>query len=74
MGEDRSTEFVTLEFAKAEQTAAALKNFYGRWAPEAATPGARNVTDFLSDPVSNSLVIRADKKQWGGHPPAPDQA
>jgi type II secretion system protein D len=65
VGQDRTTEFVKLEFAKAEQTAAALKNFYGRWAPEAATPGARNVT-ILSDPVSNSLVIRADKQQWEG--------
>src|SRR5262249_42850676 len=65
VGENRTTEFVKLEFAKAEQTAAALKNFYGRWAPEAATPGARNVT-ILSDPVSNSLVIRADKAQWEG--------
>ncbi len=65
VGEDRSTEFVKLQFAKAEQTASALKNFYGRYAPEAATQGARNVT-ILSDPVSNSLVIRADKKQWEG--------
>jgi len=64
-GEDRSTEFVKLEFAKAEGAAAALKNFYGRSAPEASTPGARNVT-IISDPVSNSLVIRADKAQWEG--------
>jgi type II secretion system protein D len=65
VGEDRTTEFVKLEFAKAESTAAALKNFYGRYAPEAATPGARSVT-IISDPVSNSLVIRADKNQWEG--------
>ena len=65
VGEDRTTEFVKLDFAKAEATANALKNFYGRFAPEAANPGARNVT-IISDPVSNSLVIRADKGQWEG--------
>lgn len=63
--DDRSTEFVKLEYANAEQTASALKVFYGRYAPEAAAPAARNVT-ILSDPVSNSLVIRADKTQWEG--------
>ncbi|HYE60488.1 MAG TPA: secretin N-terminal domain-containing protein [Phycisphaerales bacterium] len=64
-GEERSTEFIKLQFAKAEGAATALKNFYGRSAPEASTPGARSVT-IISDPVSNSLVIRADKDQWPG--------
>ena len=63
--EERTTEFVKLEFANAEGTAAALKVFYGRYAPEAATPAARAVT-ILPDPLSNSLVIRADAKQWEG--------
>ncbi|MBS0196736.1 MAG: hypothetical protein JSR77_08260 [Planctomycetes bacterium] len=63
--QDRATEFVKLEFANAEQTANALKVFYGRFAPEAVTPAARNVT-ILPDPLSNSLVIRADKGQWEG--------
>ena len=65
VGVDRTTEFVKLEFANAEQTGAALKVFYGRFAPEAASPAARNVT-ILPDPLSNSLVIRADKAQWDG--------
>jgi type II secretion system protein D len=62
---DKTTEFVKLQFANAAQTAGALKVFYGRLAPEAVTPGARNVT-ILPDPLSNSLVIRADKEQWTG--------
>ncbi len=65
VGEERTTEFIRLEFAKSEPTATALKNFYGRSAPEASTPGARNVT-IISDPVSNSLVIRAEQGQWDG--------
>jgi len=64
-GGERTTEFIKLEFANAEQTATALKVFYGRYAPEAATPGARSVT-ILPDPLSNSLVIRAEKTQWEG--------
>ncbi|MCX5691625.1 MAG: hypothetical protein NTV94_17845, partial [Planctomycetota bacterium] len=63
--EERTTEFVKLDFANAEQTANALKLFYGRYASEAANPAARNVT-ILPDPLSNSLVIRAEKKQWEG--------
>jgi type II secretion system protein D len=63
--EERATEFVKLQFANAAQTANALKVFYGRFAPEASSPGARNVT-ILPDPLSNSLVIRADKQQWEG--------
>jgi type II secretory pathway component GspD/PulD (secretin) len=63
--EERTTEFVKLDFANAEQTANALKLFYGRYASEAANPAARNVT-ILPDPLSNSLVIRADKTQWEG--------
>ncbi len=65
VAEERTTEFVKLDFANAQQTADALKVFYGRFASEAVTPAARNVT-ILSDPLSNSLVIRADKKQWEG--------
>jgi type II secretion system protein D len=63
--EDRVTEFVKLEHARAEQAASALRVFYGRFAPEADTPGARRVT-VLPDAVSNSLVIRADRSQWEG--------
>ncbi|MBL9002048.1 MAG: hypothetical protein JNK25_13025 [Phycisphaerae bacterium] len=63
--ENRRTEFVKLEYANAEQTAAALKVFYGRYASEAADPAARTVT-ILPDPLSNSLVIRADELQWAG--------
>jgi type II secretion system protein D len=61
----RKTEFVKLEFANAEQTSNALKVFYGRYAPEAATPGARAVT-IVADPASNSLVISADELEWAG--------
>jgi type II secretion system protein D len=61
----RATEFVKLQFANAEQTAKALEVFYGRWAPEATTPGARRVT-IVPDPSSNSLVISADAQEWEG--------
>ncbi|MFO0833982.1 MAG: secretin N-terminal domain-containing protein [Phycisphaerales bacterium] len=61
----RKTEFVKLEFANAEQTAKALEVFYGRYAPEAASPAARSVT-IVPDPSSNSLVISADEKEWSG--------
>lgn len=64
-GVARQTEFVKLEYARAEQTASALRVFYGRFAPEADTPGARRVT-IIPDTVSNSLVIRADASQWEG--------
>jgi type II secretion system protein D len=63
--DERTTEFVKLDYANAQQTATALKVFYGRYASEAANPAARNVT-ILPDPLSNSLVIRADKTQWEG--------
>lgn len=62
---DRRTEFVKLRFADAKQTADALQVFYGRFAPEAATPGARRVT-IVPDPASNSLVISADEPEWPG--------
>lgn len=61
----RSTEFVKLQFADAAQISKALDLFYGRYAPEAATPGARSVT-ILPDAASNSLVISADQKEWEG--------
>lgn len=62
---DRRTEFVRLQFADAAQTARALELFYGRFAPEAATPGARAVT-ILPDAGSNSLVISAGEREWEG--------
>lgn len=61
----RTTEFVKLSFADAEQTSKALGVFYGRTAPEATTPGARNVT-IVADPMSNSLVVSAEAEQWQG--------
>ncbi len=64
-GGDRRTEFVNLRFADAKQIADALQVFYGRFAPEAATPGARRVT-IVPDPASNSLVISADEPEWPG--------
>lgn len=64
-GDERATEFVKLQFANAQQTATALRVFYGRSATEATNAAARNVT-ILHDALSNSLVIRADKSQWEG--------
>ncbi len=61
--QDRRTDFVRLEYADASQTAEALKVFYGRYAPEAYTPGARNTT-IVADPASNSLVVSADEGEW----------
>lgn len=61
----RKTEFVKLEFADADQAAKALQVFYGRTAPEATSPGARNVT-IVPDPASNSLVISAEEGEWVG--------
>lgn len=61
----RVTDFVRLEFARAEQTAKALEVFYGRFATAAETPGARNVT-IVADPASNSLVISAGRDEWEG--------
>jgi len=61
----RKTEFVPLEFADAVQVQEALSMFYGRFAPEAETPGSRNVS-IVADPASNSLVISADETEWRG--------
>ncbi len=58
---DRTTEFVPLKYASAEATAKALDVFYGRYAAEARTPGARNVT-IIANPMSKSLVISAGKR------------
>jgi type II secretion system protein D len=60
---DRTTEFVPLKYASAEATASALEVFYGRYAPEAQTPGARQVT-IIANPVSKSLVISASEGEW----------
>jgi len=62
-GESRRTEFVRMEFADAVQTAEALKVFYGRFAQEAKTFAARNVS-IVADEASNSLVISADASEW----------
>jgi len=62
---DRTTEFVRLEHADAEQAASALQVFYGRLAPEATTPGEQRVT-IVPDPASNSLVISAGEAEWEG--------
>jgi type II secretory pathway component GspD/PulD (secretin) len=61
----RRTEFVKVEFADAEQVSKALQMFYGRFAPEASTPGARNVT-IVPDRGSNSIIISADEAEWAG--------
>ncbi len=63
--DSRKTEFVKLQFADSAQTAKALEVFYGRYAPEAATPGARAVT-IVPDPGSNSLIVSAENDQWDG--------
>ena len=63
--EKRKTEFVRLEYAKAEATAKALEVFYGRYAPEANTPASRSVT-IVPDPASNSLVVSAADTEWEG--------
>jgi type II secretion system protein D len=60
----RKTEFVKLQFAKADGTAKALEVFYGRYAPD-ASPAARSVT-IVPDPASNSLVISAEEGEWEG--------
>lgn len=62
-GESRRTEFVRMEFADAVQTADALKVFYGRFAQEAKTFAARNVS-IVADEASNSLVISAEESEW----------
>ncbi len=62
---ERTTEFVRLQYADAEQTAEALKVFYGRLAPEATSSAERSVS-IVPDPASNSLVISADGSTWDG--------
>ncbi|MGQ0627662.1 MAG: secretin N-terminal domain-containing protein, partial [Phycisphaerales bacterium] len=61
----RRTEFVTLNFADAEQLATALSVFYGKSAPEAQTPGARNVS-IIANPAGKSLIISAEEGTWAG--------
>ncbi len=62
---ERTTEFIKLEFAGAEQVRDALGVFYGPYAREASTPAERNVT-IVADPASNSLVVSADASIWEG--------
>ncbi|HED52627.1 MAG TPA: hypothetical protein ENJ00_00290 [Phycisphaerales bacterium] len=62
---ERRTEFVSLQFADAEQVADALTVFYGPRSVAAATPGARTVT-IVPDKASGSLVISADVTEWDG--------
>ncbi|MBX3358763.1 MAG: hypothetical protein KF745_10065 [Phycisphaeraceae bacterium] len=59
----RTMEFVPLKFADARATATALDVFFGKSAPEAASPAARNVT-IIANPLSKSLVIAADQGEW----------
>lgn len=61
----RRTEFVPLEHANAEQAREALSMFYGRFAPEAGSPAAKNVT-IVADAAGNSLVISAEEGEWAG--------
>ncbi|MEZ6242870.1 MAG: secretin N-terminal domain-containing protein [Phycisphaerales bacterium] len=61
----RTTEFIKLEFAQAEQVRKALGVFYGPYAQEANTPAERNVT-IVADPASNSLVVSAGEEIWEG--------
>jgi type II secretion system protein D len=61
----RKTDFVKLQFAKAQPVRDALGVFYGRFATEAPSPAARNVTIY-ADNASNSLVIGAEESQWEG--------
>lgn len=61
----RTTEFLPLKFADAQATADALRVFYGRYAPEPPTPGARAVT-IIANPASKSLVVAADAAEWPG--------
>ncbi|MCH8270138.1 MAG: hypothetical protein IH985_02880 [Planctomycetes bacterium] len=61
--DDQVTDFVELEYAQAEQVANALDVFYGPYARQAKTPGARNVS-IVADPVTNSLIISANETEW----------
>ncbi len=64
-GGNRVTEFIPLKFADPEATARALEVFYGRFAAEATTPGARAVS-VIANPASKSLVIAAGATEWPG--------
>lgn len=64
-GGTRKTEFVTLRHANAEPTAEALAQFYGRYAREAASPAARDVT-ILADPTTDSLIITGEAGVFDG--------
>lgn len=63
--QERRTDFVSLEFAEAEQVQRALSVFYGRFATAADTPGALAVS-IVADPASNSLVVSAAESEWPG--------
>ena len=63
--QERRTDFVSLEFADAEQVQRALSVFYGRFATAAETPGALAVS-IVADPASNSLVVSAAESEWPG--------
>jgi len=64
-GGTRVTQFIPLKFADPEATARALEVFYGRFAAEASTPGARSVS-IIANPASKSLVIAAGETEWPG--------
>lgn len=64
-GGKRMTEFIPLKFADPEATARALEVFYGRFAAEASTAGARSVS-IIANPASRSLVIAAGETEWPG--------
>ncbi|MFO0895770.1 MAG: secretin N-terminal domain-containing protein [Phycisphaerales bacterium] len=61
----RTTDFVALKHAQAEQVREALSFFYGPAAVDADNPGKRSVL-LVADPASNSLVISAAKEEWDG--------
>jgi type II secretion system protein D len=61
----RTTDFVGLRFAKAQDVRDALSIFYGSFAAEASTPARRNVR-IVADPATNSLVISAAQEEWEG--------
>lgn len=56
----RRTEFVNLEYARADAVRTALGVFYGRLAPEARGPAERNVR-IVADQTANSLLITGDE-------------
>ncbi|MBL0926119.1 MAG: hypothetical protein IBJ11_00510 [Phycisphaerales bacterium] len=62
---NRSTEFIALRFADAAAVQEALSMFYGRFAFEAETPGARSVS-IVADKATNSLVVSAGEDEWRG--------